>query len=84
MQLTELVDIVVEVAKTVGKEDQIDASCLTYDSDTAYSMIATSVVETHLKDHPGYEVDLVVLGLLGTLVHVTLENMTLHHKIIQQ
>ena len=67
------------MAREVESEDPIDWGMLSISEDSAYAMIATSVLERHVGLTEDRE-----LVLLATVVKLTVENFVLNLKLLQK
>ena len=72
-------DLLVDIAQEVEKEDPIDWDRLSVGKEQAYKMIATSVLEQFDKEEYNEE-DKVIL--LSTITKLLVENMLLNIKIL--
>ena len=69
----------VELAQAVESGDPIDWGMLNISEETAYTMIATSVLEGHLGLTEDQE-----LVLLATVVKLTVENFVLNLRLLSK
>lgn len=70
------VDQLVELAKEVDKENNIDWGMLNVDEDTAYKLIATNVLEIfNTTDQT---------TMLATVTNLIVENFVLNLKLLQK
>jgi len=74
-----LVEQLVELAKEIETEDPIDFAMLQIDEDTAYALMATSVLEMYLSN----DADSRDMILLATVIKLTVENFVLNLKLLQ-
>ncbi len=74
------VETLVVLAKEVESEDPIDWSMLSIDEDSAYRLIATSVLE---KFPEPWNIDQQT-ALLATVTKLIVENMVLNLKLLQK
>lgn len=74
-----LVEQIVEIAQEIESEDPIDWGMLAIDEKTAYTMMATSVLENYLMT----DKDLRDMMLLATVVKLTVENFVLNLKLLK-
>lgn len=74
-----LVEQIVEIAQEIENEDPIDWGMLAIDEKTAYTMMATSVLENYLMT----DKDLRDMMLLATVVKLTVENFVLNLKLLK-
>lgn len=74
-----LVEQIVEIAQEIEGEDPIDWGMLAIDEKTAYTMMATSVLENYLMT----DKDLRDMMLLATVVKLTVENFVLNLKLLK-
>jgi hypothetical protein len=70
------VNELVAIAKEIGMEDDIDFGYLAVDENSAYNVLALSVVENHERTSPENREKI----LLATVIHLLVENMVLHMK----
>jgi hypothetical protein len=70
------IEELVSIAKEIGMTDEIDFGYLTVDENTAYNVLALSVVENHEKTAPMDREKI----LLATVIHLLVENMVLNMK----
>ena len=73
-------DLLVDIAQEVEKEDPIDWDRLSVGKEQAYKMIAASVLEQFDKEEYNEE-DKVIL--LSTITKMLVENMLLNLKILE-
>jgi hypothetical protein len=78
LSLQEAVEQLVSIAQSVEAEDPIDWGMLSIDEQTAYRMIATSVVDNYLQTPPETRDTL----LLATVVKLSVENFVLNMKLM--
>ena len=74
-----LVEQLVELVKEIETEDPIDFAMLQIDEDTAYTLMATSILEMYLSN----DADSRDMILLATVVKLTVENFVLNLKLLQ-
>jgi len=74
-----LVEQLVELAKEIETEDPIDFAMLQIDEDTAYTLMATSILEMYLSN----DADSRDMILLATVIKLTVENFVLNLKLLQ-
>jgi hypothetical protein len=72
-------DLLVDIAQEVEGQDAIDWSKLAVNKDSAYKMVAASILE--MFDKPEYTFDDKVI-LLSTITKLTVENMLLNIKVL--
>jgi hypothetical protein len=72
-------ELLVDIAQETEGQDAIDWSKLNVDKDTAYRMVATSILE--MFDKPEYTFDDKVI-LLSTITKLTVENMLLNIRVL--
>ena len=72
------VEQLVELAQEVESEDPIDWAMLSISEESAYRLIATSVLERHCEVTEDRE-----LILLATVVKLTVENFVLNLRLLQ-
>jgi hypothetical protein len=70
------VETLVDLAKEVEGKDQIDWSQLAIEKDTAYRLVATSVLE--MESQMDKE------AILATMTQLIVENMVLNIKLLQK
>ena len=70
------VETLVDLAKEVEGKDQIDWSQLAIEKDTAYRLVATSVLEMESKMDKE--------AILATMTQLIVENMILNIKLLQK
>ena len=75
-----LVEQIVEIAQEIESEDPIDWAMLAIDEKTAYTMMATSILENYLMT----DKDSRDMMLLATAVKLTVENFVLNLKLLQK
>jgi len=73
-------DLLVDIAQEVEKEDPIDWDRLSVGKEQAYKMIATSVLEQFDKEEYNEEDKII---LLSTITKMLVENMLLNLKILE-
>jgi ABC-type proline/glycine betaine transport system substrate-binding protein len=71
----EIVSLIVDLAMEVGKEDDIDFGMLEIDEESAYTLMASNVLEKYssIKNNE--------LVMLGTITHLLVHNFILNVKI---
>jgi hypothetical protein len=74
-----LVEQLVEIAQQIENEDPIDWGMLSVDEKSAYTMLASSVLENYLMT----DKDLRDMMLLATVVKLTVENFVLNLKLLK-
>ena len=74
-----LIEQLVELVKEIETEDPIDFAMLQIDEDTAYTLMATSILEMYLSN----DADSRDMILLATVVKLTVENFVLNLKLLQ-
>jgi len=80
MDIPELVDSIVDLAKQVDAEDATDFGYLQVDEDTAYRTIALELVERNYKVDPEYR----NLMLLVTCTHLVVQNLVLNTQLLEK
>ena len=70
------VETLIDLAKEVEGEDHIDWNQLAIDKDTAYRLVATSVIE--MQEQMDKE------AVLATMTKLIVENMILNIKLLQK
>lgn len=75
-----LVNQLVELAKEIETEDPIDFGMLGVDEDTAFTLMATAVLEMYL----GNDKDTREMILLATVVKLTVENFCLQLEKVKR
>lgn len=73
-------DLLVDIAQEVEKEDPIDWDRLSVGKEQAYKMIATSVLEQFDKEEYTEEDKII---LLSTITKMLVENMLLNLRILE-
>lgn len=81
MNLSEKLDIVVELAQEMATTDPIDFEDLGVQEHTTTRMIASSVLERALDVA---DPNLRELTLLATVTHLVVENFTLNRRLLSQ
>ena len=74
-----LIEQLVELVKEIETEDPIDFAMLQIDEDTAYTLMATSILEMYLSN----DADSRDMILLATVIKLTVENFVLNLKLLQ-
>ena len=70
------IETLVDLAKEVEGKDQIDWNQLAIEKDTAYRLVATSVLEMESKMDKE--------AILATMTQLIVENMVLNIKLLQK
>jgi hypothetical protein len=70
-------ELLVDLAKQVELEEPIDWVGMRIDSDTAYKMVASSILEKYVTG------ELESTALLASLVKLTVENFVLHLRLLK-
>lgn len=80
MEIPELIDSIVELAKEVDKSDPTDFGYLQVDEDTAYRTIALELVERNYRVDKDYR----NLMLLATCTHLVVQNLVLNAQLLER
>lgn len=80
MEIPELIDSIVELAKEVDKEDPTDFGYLLLDDDAAYRTIALELVERNYSVDKDYR----NLMLLATCTHLVVQNLVLNAQLLER
>lgn len=80
MEIPELIDGIVELAKEVDKEDPTDFGYLQVDEGTAYRTIALELVERNYSVDEKYR----NLMLLATCTHLVVQNLVLNAQLLER
>lgn len=80
MDIPELIESIVQLAKEVDKEDSTDFGYLQVDEDTAYRTIALELVERNYSVDKDYR----NLMLLATCTHLVVENLVLNAQLLER